>query len=559
MAPAAMHSPRLFGTLDPFYEGGHVMGRTVANGAFLDALLTADPFDGYHFFLPSALDRDAQRELLAKRHPGLAARDKLKFLTRLDLPRCLSDADYAVFHLSDCIVNQSSLAAARNALSRTIFPITAPIHSLSYANFTREFLRHLWPGTTARDAIVCTSRGGQAVVEGFFASLRRGYGLAPEDFPAPSLARIPLGVDTAGYGPLAGEARLAARARLGLPAEAVVLLVLGRISFFSKMDLLPLLRAMQRLIGAGVDPAGLCLAVAGWTDDEPGPLPGTLTDLAANLGLPFRLIPRPDEAAKRALFGASDVFVSLVDNPQETFGLSLLEAMAASLPVVASDFDGYRDIVDHGRTGLLVSTLGVPDTDPWDVLAPLCFDNQTHLLLSQGLAVDVAETAEALRGLIVDPGLRRAMGRAGRDRVEAAFTWASVVTRHLALWEDLAGRPVPDREALARWRHPAAMAYGEHFAGYPTARLDDTVRLTWSRTGQAVYHGRDFPVYYAGLGEMIRDRALRTLLFLSRTPCPAATLAARLAAAVPGLDPFAARFHVVFALKHDLLEKAGAA
>lgn len=556
MAPAAMHSPRLFGTLDPFYEGGHVMGRTVANGAFLDALLSADPFDGYHFFLPSAGDRNAERQLLEKRHPALVARNKLKFLTRLDLPRCLSDTDYAVFHLSDCIVNQASLAAARNTFSRTIFPITAPIHSLSYAHFAREFLRHLWPGTTARDAIVCTSRGGQAVVEGFFGSLRRGYGLSPEAFPAPSLARIPLGVDPAGYAPLAGEDRRAARARLGLPAEAVVLLVLGRISFFSKMDLLPLLRAMQRLIGDGVDPAGVCLVVAGWTDDEPGPLPGTLTELAANLGLPFRLVPRPDEAAKRALFGACDVFVSLVDNPQETFGLTLLEAMAASLPVVASDFDGYRDIVDPGRTGLLVPTLGLADTDPWDVLAPLCFDNQTHLLLSQGLAVDVAATAEALRRLIVDPGLRLAMGRAGRERVAAGFTWASVVARHLALWEDLARRPVPDRESLARRRHPSAMAYGELFAGYPTSRLDDTIRLTWSRTGQAVYHKRDFPVYYAGLAGVIREEALRTLLFLSRSPCPAATLAARLAAAVPGLDPFAARFHVVFALKHDLLEKA---
>jgi glycosyltransferase involved in cell wall biosynthesis len=551
-----MHTPRLWGTLDPFIEGGHVMGRKVANGGFLDALLEADPFDAYHFFLTSARARDEHRALLEKRHPELAGRNKFKFLTRLDLSRCLSDTDYAVFHLSDCIVSQTHLAVARNALSRTIFPITAPIHSLSYAHFAREFLQHLWPGTTARDAIVTTSTAGLAVVEGFFEALRRGYGLASENFPAPTLARIPLGVDPAGYGPLAGQDRLAVRARLGLPAEAVILLVLGRISFFSKMDLLPLLRAIQRLAADGLDLQGLCLAVAGWTDDDPGPLPGILANLAANIGLPFRLVARPAEADKRELFGVADVFVSLADNPQETFGLSLLEAMASGLPVVASDFDGYRDIVDHGRTGYLVSTLGLPDTDPWDVLAPLCYDNQTHLLLAQGLAVDTAETAAALRALVLDPGLRRDMGRAGRERVETGFSWASVIRRHLSLWEDLAGRPVPDRESLARRRHPAAMAYGELFAGYPSRRLDDTTRLTWSRTGQAVYHGRDFPVLYAGLDGIIRVAALRTLLFLARTPCPGATLAARLAAAVPELDAFAARFHVVFALKHDLLEKA---
>jgi glycosyltransferase involved in cell wall biosynthesis len=462
---------------------------------------------------------------------------------------------YSVFHLSDCIVSQANLAAVRNAVSRHIFPITAPIHSLSYANFGREFLQHLWPGTTARDAIVATSAAGLGVVEGFFDSLRRGYGLSAQAFPAPTLARIPLGVDPAGYGPLEGQARQEARARLGLPVEAVVLLVLGRISFFSKMDLLPLLRAIQRLVAAGVDPAGLCLAVAGWTDDDPGPLPRTLADLAANIGLPFRLIARPSEAVKRELFGAVDVFVSLVDNPQETFGLTLLEAMAAGLPVVASDFDGYRDLVAHGRTGFLVSTLGLSDTDPWDVMAPVCYDNQTHLFLAQGLAVDTAETAEALRRLLVDPGLRRVMGRAGRERVEAGFTWASVIARHLALWEDLAGRPVPDRETLARFRHPACMAYGSLFGGYPTRQFNDDVSLVWSRTGQAVYHGHDYPILYAGLDGMVDVAALRTLLFLARAPIAASALAARLAAAVPALDAFAARFHVVFAYKHDLLER----
>ena len=42
------------------------------------------------------------------------------------------------------------------------------------------------------------------------------------------------------------------------------------------------------------------------------------------------------------LWAAADVFLSLVDNIQETFGITPLEAMAAGLPVVASDWDGYR-------------------------------------------------------------------------------------------------------------------------------------------------------------------------------------------------------------------------
>lgn len=169
--------------------------------------------------------------------------------------------------------------------------------------------------------------------------------------------------------------------------------------------------------------------------------------------------------------------------------------------------------------------------------------------------MDVAAVAAALKQLVADPGLRRAMGRAGRERAGAVFTWQAVVARHLALWEALAAAPIPDRASLRRLRHPAALAYGELFGGYPTAVLSDAVRLTWTRTGRAVYRGRDFPVVYEGLGPEVSLAALRTLLFLARSGCPGLTLAARLAAAEPGLDAFAARFHVVWALKQDLLEK----
>ncbi|WP_428569699.1 MAG: glycosyltransferase family 4 protein [Solidesulfovibrio sp. DCME] len=550
-----MHAPRLWATLDPFVESGAVMGRKVANAGFWEALVRADPFDAYHFFMPSPRERDAQRDLLAARHPEAAGRGKFKILTRLDLPAALAANDYAVFHLSDCITSQPRLAAARNALAKNLFPITGTTHSLSYAAYGREFLAHLWPGTTARDAVVATSTAGAAVVGRIFDGLRRGYGLSPDSHPGPEVARIPLGVAPLDWAPLRGAAREAARARLGIAAGAVALLVFGRISHSSKMDPVPLLRAVQRLMADGVDVSGLCLVMAGWTDEDGRDMLATLKRLAANLGLTLVCVERPDEAAKKALFGLADIFVSLADNPQETFGLTLLEAMAAGLPVLASDYDGYRDIVEHGRTGLLAPTLGLGPSGPIDALAPLCYDNHTHLRLAQGLAVDVAAVAGALSRLVADPGLRRAMGRAGRERVERHFTWDGVIAAHLRLWERLADAPVADREALRAIPHPGALAYGEAFAGYPSQALSDTVRLCWSRAGEAVYHKRDFPVLYQGLGEEISLTALRRLLFLARSACPGLQLAAKLAAAEPSLDAFAARRHVVWALKQDLLQK----
>ena len=60
------------------------------------------------------------------------------------------------------------------------------------------------------------------------------------------------------------------------------------------------------------------------------------------------------EEVKRQALAAADVAVSLVDNAQETFGLAVAEAMAAGLPLVASDWSGYRDLVRDGIDGYLI-------------------------------------------------------------------------------------------------------------------------------------------------------------------------------------------------------------
>ena len=60
------------------------------------------------------------------------------------------------------------------------------------------------------------------------------------------------------------------------------------------------------------------------------------------------------EEAKRQALSSADLALSLVDNTQETFGLAIAEAMAAGLPVIASNWNGYRDLVRHGVDGYLV-------------------------------------------------------------------------------------------------------------------------------------------------------------------------------------------------------------
>jgi glycosyltransferase involved in cell wall biosynthesis len=555
---------RIFGTLDPFHEPGPILGRRVANEGFLRALLTVDPFDRYHFFLADQRAADGLEAFLGREFPALSASGRLAFPHRLTLARALAETDYFCFHQSDCIRLPALLARARNAFSRTLFPITSLTHSLNYADYGQAFLKHLWPGTTPRDAIVATSGSGAGVVRRFFDALREGYGLSLEAFPAPRVERIPLGLDPAEFPPVTGAERERARKRLRLPPGQIALLVLGRIQHHSKMDLLPLFSALRRLYAQGLARDRVRVILAGWTD-EGDDLPETLARLAASIGLPLDLVIRPDAARKRELLAASDVFVSIADNPQETFGITLLEAQAAGLPVIASDYDGYRDLVIHEETGLLVPTLGPRDTRDLDALAPLFFDNQYHLLLAQQTVVEVPELAEALSRLIGNGELRAGMGAAGREWAEAEFFWPAIVARYVALWEELARAPVDEGAARAA-AHPLSLAYGRIFGGYPTQRLSPELRLAASALGRAVYQGREFPVLYAGLEDVVDEAALKHLLYLARKPVNAGDLAARMAEwrgsreperfAAPELAQARAEALVLWAFKQDHLERA---
>jgi hypothetical protein len=180
---------------------------------------------------------------------------------------------------------------------------------------------------------------------------------------------------------------------------------------------------------------------------------------------------RPD--VRESIWEAADVFISLSDNVQETFGLTPIEAMAAGLPVVASDWNGYRQTVVDGLTGFMIST-SMPAESSGVELAQRFADGIDHYDVfigasSQSIAVDVEAASRACTALVRDGALRAEMGAQGRKRAEQVFDWSHIIRQYEELWIDLAARraaamPNPLRRHASMNLHPLR---GNPFRIYP--------------------------------------------------------------------------------------------
>ncbi|MDR2745048.1 MAG: glycosyltransferase family 4 protein [Desulfovibrio sp.] len=569
---------RIWASADPFLEGGAVVGRKEANREFLLALLAADPYDAYHFFLDADGDCAEIAGQIKDLCPHPAGRGALVFRRLRELPASMAQNRIHCLHLSDAISRFVQICELRNVYSRHIFPVTGVTHSLSYARFMPEYLRHLRPGVSARDAVIATSRSAEAFLRRVFAGLRAAYGLDEERFRAPAVELVPLGVDP---GRLPGPAErwdapdagrrnkgLAMRERLRIRGKSPVFLCLSRFSPYSKMDLLPLFAAFKRAEGIGLTPGpeGPVLILAGFAEDG-DMLPESLQGYAQSLGLDVRLFIRPADDEKYALYAAADIFVSPADNLQETFGLTLAEAGGAGLPVIAPDFDGYRDIAEHGATAILVPALGFAESGESDLQSLFLYDNQYHLKLAQETAIDVPALADALARLGADPDLRRRLGEAGRLRVADLFSWEKVIERLVALWDGLAARVLPpgEEERLRLARHPLRPRYAEYFSGHFREVLDGAtaagMRVKRTPAGEALYRGALPLAPYAGLEFFLDGAAVRLLLLGARRETSAAGILKSLrayfgrAGLSEGLAGERAGFTLLWALKHDYLER----
>jgi glycogen synthase, Corynebacterium family len=250
----------------------------------------------------------------------------------------------------------------------------------------------------AADAII-------AVSAGMARDLRAAY-------PAVDPERVVVvhnGIDTEQYAP---DHNTDVLVRHGIDPGRPSIVYVGRIT--RQKGVAHLLRAVRML------PAAAQLVLLAGAPDTPeiaAEVEGLVAELRASrdgiVWIP-QMLPKPEVI--QILTNAS-VFVC--PSIYEPMGIVNLEAMACEAPVVATSTGGIPEVVAHGETGLLVPITQHPDGEPVD---PDRF---------------VADLARAIRELLDEPDRAKLMGRAGRERAIAQFSWATIAQRTVEIYRSV--------------------------------------------------------------------------------------------------------------------------
>ncbi len=362
----------------------------------------------------------------------------------------------------------------RNAGLDEAYSLVGLIHTIAPPAVRQEIAAAALAPTHPWDALVCTSPAVQQAMVAMFDAQAEHFAsrLGAIRAPRPRLPLIPLAVDTDRLAHEGGDqkARLALRERLSISEDDILVLWVGRLSYYEKAFPQSMFQAMR--LASEQSERRMHFALVGWFPG--GEAEMQLYEQAANHLAPdlnVLVMDGNDPITVAQSWAAADVFLSLVDNIQETFGLTPIEAMAAGLPVVVSDWDGYRYTVRDGVEGLLVPTLGSMGGRPGEWLSGLhslgLETYQTYVgATAQHTAVHVQRAAAALVRLADSPDLRQAMGAAGQQRAQSMFSWPQVARLYRDLFEELADlrqAASVDDSAAGAHLHPSR---GEPFADF---------------------------------------------------------------------------------------------
>ncbi|NQV57790.1 MAG: glycosyltransferase family 4 protein [Rhodospirillales bacterium] len=345
------------------------------------------------------------------------------------------------------------------------------------------------------DALICPSEAIrsaiQHILDGWGEYLGDRYSVdvkCPVELPV-----IPLGIDTARLEHIAREEnRNSQREKLGLAADEVAVLYVGRLNYIAKANPQPLLVAVEETAKRSKYPVRLIFNGYFNDSENEAAFDEAIAEICYHAKV--TIVRHGDVDYPDGVWAGADIFCSLSDNIQESFGLTPIEAMAAGLPVVVSDWNGYRETVRNEIDGFTIPTLMAPPGTGDDIAFGYFTKHHTYGdylgAQSQSTAVDAEALVNVLLQLVDNSNLRRAMGTSGRARALEVYDWSRIIPSYEALFAELSHRRQSADELAERGEgqsahpsHPDPFSMFQKFTTGPilgTGRIELT-GLEWEQ------------------------------------------------------------------------------
>ncbi len=508
---------KIFGTIFPFIETDdqtYKYGRYVANYEFLKALITNGNFDEFHIFCLSVSHFNITRNKLISEDILPSQKEKIRLFLYNNLLEKIETTEYHIFHLGGRGYFFPGLVYLRNSHAKNKFPVTGLIHSLNGIETNYHALKICTSPVLPYDTIICSSKAGKKVLENIFQNLA-------DKFYANNFILsfkggteiIPLGI---GKEFLNIPKKHDSRERLSIPKEAIVILSLGRLSPQAKFDLYPIIKTFKLLKIDNPDKQLLLVIAGGATKSQTRIVKQMISEL--DLDDSVMLIVNFSHDIKLSIYSAADIYISLSDNLQETFGISVVEAMAAGLPAVVSDINGYKELIKDGENGFKVPTIW---TDRFDMtrLADIMNFETMQLMLAQCMAVDTEKLLQYLHELINSESLRESMGVCEQNIARKKYLWSDIIPLYEKLWGNLYEQSVSYTGDIPVEENPFLNDYLTLFSHYPTSILKNNDICSITPDGIDIIKTGKIPTPYSDISSLlINDMIINILKFLSDKP-----------------------------------------
>ncbi len=335
------------------------------------------------------------------------------------------------------------------------------------------------------DALICTSEVVadtiNRITEQSFLEAKKFLGA--KSYQLPMLPVIPLGVHNDEFD-FDDIAKAKARKDLGIDKDDIVVVYVGRLSFHAKAHPVPMYLALESCAKEFKGKKKIHLIQTGWFANDF--IEKSFKDEAKQLcpNIECHFLDGKIQDLKRTTLAAGDIFMSLSDNQQETFGLTPLEGMASGMPVIVSDWNGYKSTVRDKIDGFRVRTISLGKGAGRDMaykhmVGSINYDAYIGFT-SQRVAVDIAECINKLKLLINDREKRLELGNNAKQRAKESFAWSYIIDQYKALaieLNDIRANSKIDEKNSISYLHSDRMDPFDIFSTYPTKILDKDIKI----------------------------------------------------------------------------------